>query len=62
METSQSINKGVWSIIIERFKPQKNWESFSPASAIPKDMKGAIPLPAEKTRSKYAKPEVEGFT
>jgi hypothetical protein len=61
MVTSQSIRKGTQSSIIARSKPQNDWESFSPAAGIPKDVKGVIPLPAEKTRSNHTEPEAEGF-
>jgi hypothetical protein len=61
METSQSIRKGTQSSKIARSKPQNDWESFSPAAGIPKDVKGVIPLPTEKTRSNHAEPEAEGF-
>jgi hypothetical protein len=62
METSQSVRKGVWSSRIARSKPQNDWESFSPATGIPKDVKGVIPLLPEKTRSNHAQPEMEGFS
>jgi hypothetical protein len=48
-----------WSNQISRFKPQNDLESFSPATSIPKDVKGVIPLPTEKIRSNHTEPEVE---
>jgi hypothetical protein len=59
--TSQGVRKGAWRSKISRSKPQNNWDSFSPATAIPTDVKGVIHLPTEKTRSNHAEPEVEGF-
>jgi hypothetical protein len=59
MVTSQSIRKGVRSSRISRSKPQNDWESFSPATGIPKDVKGVIPLPTEMIRSNHVEPEVE---
>jgi hypothetical protein len=59
MATSQSIRKGTWSSRIARSKPQNDWESFSPATGIPKDAKGVIPLPTETIRSNRAEPEAE---
>jgi hypothetical protein len=62
METAQSVRKGAQRNIIARSKPQNDWESFSPTTNIPKDVKGVIPLPAEKTRSNRAEFEAEGFS
>jgi hypothetical protein len=45
-----------------RFKPQRHWDAFSPATGIPKNVKGTIPLPVEETRSIHKKFETEGFT
>jgi hypothetical protein len=63
MVTSQSARKGAqWSSRTVRSEPQRDWDSFSPATGIPKDVKGTILLPAEKTRSIRGKYEMEGFT
>lgn len=61
MATSQSARKGTWSSKTARSEPQKDWELFALAADIPKDVKGAIFLPTEKTRSKRVESEVEGF-
>jgi hypothetical protein len=61
MVTSQSISKCAKSTIISRSKPPNDWESFTPAAGIPKDVKGVIPLPTEKTRSNCAESVVEDF-
>jgi hypothetical protein len=62
METSQSVRKGMWSNRIARSKPQNDCDSLSPATDIPNDLKGVIPLPAENTRSNHKEPEVKGFS
>jgi hypothetical protein len=61
MVTSQSIRKCTQHIIIARSKPQNDWESFSPATDIPKDAKGVIPLPTETIKSNRVELEVEGL-
>lgn len=61
MATSQSARKGAWSNRTVRFKPQRDWDAFSPAVGIPKDVKGTIPLPVEKTGSIRGKSETKGF-
>jgi hypothetical protein len=61
MATSQRIRKGMQNNRIARSKPQNDWDSFSPVAGIPKDVKGDIPLLAEKTRSNRTEPEAEGF-
>jgi hypothetical protein len=62
MVTSQSTRKGTRSSRTARSEPQRDWDSFSPAAGIPKDVKGTILLPTEKTRSNRGKYEMEGFT
>jgi hypothetical protein len=57
METSQSIRKGSQSSMIARSKPQNDSVSFSPVAGIPKDVKGVIPLPTEKTGSNCVEPK-----
>jgi hypothetical protein len=62
MVTSRSVRKGAQSIRIASSEPQNDWKSFSPIVAIPKDVKRAIILPTEKTRSNHAESEMKGFT
>jgi hypothetical protein len=62
MVTSQSTRKGAQSSKTVRSKPQRDWDAFSPAVGIPKNVKGTIPLLAEETRSIREKYEMEGFT
>jgi hypothetical protein len=61
MVASQSAGKGVRSGRTARSEPQRDWNSFSPATTIPKDVEGTILSPAEKTRSSHGTTEAEKF-
>jgi hypothetical protein len=62
MVTSQNARKGAQSSRTISFDPQRNWDLFSPTETIPKDVKGTILLPTEKTILIHEKYEMEGFT
>jgi hypothetical protein len=61
MVASQSVGKGARSGINARFEPKRDWNYFSPATTIPKDMEGTILSPAEKTRSSHGTIEAKKF-
>jgi hypothetical protein len=61
MEDSQSTGKGMWSDITARSEPQRDWDSFSPAATIPKDVEGTILSPTGKIRSSRETTEEDKF-
>jgi hypothetical protein len=61
MAASQSTGKGMQSERTVRSEPQRDWNSFSPTTTIPKDVEETILSPTEETRSSRETTETEKF-